>query len=314
MRKVTMSGAVAVLALVLAGCSGVTGDSESDASRPSSTAPPTAAASTAPTPARSPSLSGAALRLAGTRDKLQTAQTYKGHSEAQTDGVLTSTHDFQVRLGDRAALRQVTTVFPAAYEGLGLPNRPTEPQVSESLQLPGGVVYSSNSPLMIQLSNGKHWSKTTLDLPTSTSSTPEDFSAQLALLQKAGDIGEVGKETIDGIATTHYNGTISLLLLHDNAAADFGLSEKQYEALRAFWTDQGFDNARIDLWIGQDSLPVRQITVTTAKSGGVPKTTKVTTRYWDWGKPIDDTPPPADDVDEISPGGLPGALPTRNPS
>lgn len=310
MHKVTLAGAACVLSLVLSGCSALSGDSESDGSSPSS-APPSAAASGPAPGAASPSLSGAALQLAGARDKLTTAQTYKGHSDVQTDGVPTSSTEFQVRLGDQAALRLSTTVFPAAYQNLGMPNAPTEPQVSESLQLPGGVVYTSNSPLMAQLSNGKHWSKTTVDLPTSASGTPEDFAAQLALLQKAGDIREAGRETVDGITTTHYSGTISLLLLHDNTAAEVGMSEKQYEALRTYWTEQGFDNAKIDLWIGPDSLPVRQITVTTAKNNGTQKTTQATTRYWDWGKPINDTPPPADDVDEVTPGQLPSGLPTR---
>lgn len=319
MRRHRLVGGVGIvgLALALTACS-----SESGGAPPLGAAPSAPASSAAPpgssTPAASDqasapaAASGVTLKIAGARDKVKAAQTYKARLTVETDGERVSSGEVQVRLGSTPVTRLVTNSTGALHAKAGLPVPRPEDLRSELLVLPT-VTYSSVSPGMRSMYDGKSWTRMPYD---NTKAPPaQDFATALTLLQKSGDIREVGQETIDGKPTTHFSGSYSMILLLDNSGAKLGMSEKEYTAARKFYELMGLDKTEIELWVGADVLPVRQIQTTHTKApNGKTGTTKTTMEFHDWGKPINDTPPPADQVLDIDPNTVPTLIPPSDPN
>jgi hypothetical protein len=119
------------------------------------------------------------------------------------------------------------------------------------------------------------------------------------LLTASKDAHVVGKEKVDGVSTTHYQGTFSLA----DAVAKLG-SEQRAQAEKLFG-QSGLDKLVFDVWIAKDQLPRR---LTLATPPGAKLTTNTTLDYVDFNKPVSITPPPASQVSDGS------GLPNPNPS
>jgi hypothetical protein len=141
------------------------------------------------------------------------------------------------------------------------------------------------SPLLAgSLPNGKQWLKVDLakeaqalgfDLKALTGQTPSDALAKLHL---HGHVTTIGKETVDGVETTHYSEGLGI-------------------------TEQG-TKARyksVDAWVDGQGLVRRvQLDYTTPVTGGQPAHTVVTMTFSDFGAPVSVTPPPAAEVVDAS--------------
>jgi hypothetical protein len=107
------------------------------------------------------------------------------------------------------------------------------------------------------------------------------------LLTASKDVHVVGKETVKGVSTTHYQGTFSLA----DAVAKLG-SEQRDQAQKLFG-QAGFDKMNFNVWIANDQLP-RKLTLATPPGAKVKSDT--TLDYVDYNKPVSITPPPASQV------------------
>jgi len=156
-------------------------------------------------------------------------------------------------------------------EGLGSSN------VDEIRQ--SGATYLS-SPLLATTLAGKHWLKVAagrranflgFDLSPFTDQTP---SSVLAKLRGAGSVSTVGKDTVDGVETTHYRKALDV-------------------------TEHGADYKSVDAWVDDRGL-VRKVALDydahidpTSKT---PAHTVLTMTLSDFGSPVTVTVPPASDV------------------
>jgi LppX_LprAFG lipoprotein len=165
-------------------------------------------------------------------------------------------------------------------------------------------------PMLTQMSGGKPWMKISLADLGEQSGMDFDQLLQQAqqmdpvqttkLMAGSKDAREVGKETIDGVETTHLTGTYNV------SEAVAKLAPEQREAFQKAAKDSGMDTMAFDLWVDDQQLP-RKVTMKTAQGAKVPLTVSVV--YRDFGQPVDISAPPAaqvTDFSEILKGNTPG--------
>ncbi|CNE66405.1 Protein of uncharacterised function (DUF1396) [Mycobacterium tuberculosis] len=124
------------------------------------------------------------------------------------------------------------------------------------------------------------------------------------MLTASKDAREVGKETVDGVETTHYTGTYRM----EDAIAK--LSPEMQEAYRKNAAATGMQNMHFDLWVDGQQLP-RQMKMKSDQTSEGAMT--MTMKYHDFGKPVQIEEPPASQVTDFQEmmsklgGGLGGA-------
>ncbi|UGQ09263.1 hypothetical protein LO772_20170 [Yinghuangia sp. ASG 101] len=297
MRKRTPSAVVGAICLsfAVAGCGTDDGSGGSD----------TAAASEP----QSAAVKALAAELGDTRTKVGETTSVHMRISQEVDG----THTFSIDASSRSVpdnvARMSMTFDPELLSQLK-GTRVTEPTVVESIVTPD-VMYMNLGP-EATAKNGKPWVELNaaemrnLDVTGQVaqyqkmaeqgSDGQQDPGAQLALLEKSGDIRKVGEEKVGGVATTHYAGTVDVKLLQANNAESMGLEAKDYKQLNDMFDKLGVDEAEIDLWIDADRLPVRQITTIEVTAQGQTADVETTVDFVEWNVPVDVTPPPANDT------------------
>lgn len=183
-------------------------------------------------------------------------------------------------------------------------------------RLVGRTMYMK-MPSMPQLGGGnaaKPWLKISLDELGRQSGLNIDQLLQQSqqmdpvqntkMLTASKDVREVGKETVDGVETTHYTGTYRV----EDAVAQ--LPADQQDAIRKTYGQLGMDDMKFDLWVDDQQLPRKMAMKSQQTASGV---LDMTITYRDFGKPVNIAEPPASQVTDFSEmmrnlgGGLPGA-------
>jgi hypothetical protein len=165
----------------------------------------------------------------------------------------------------------------------------------------GNVLYIRSPALTQQLglSQDKQWLKLDLgqlaqqrgiDLSSLANASPTPASA-LLYLRGAGNVQEVGHETVDGVDTTHYRVTVDL----EQAAARSNGSER--ESLRRVIQTSGAKKLPIGVWVDADGY-VRKVRYAQREAAG--RSVVVTMNLHDYGAPVTIKPPPADTVVDAS--------------
>lgn len=128
---------------------------------------------------------------------------------------------------------------------------------------------------------------------------PSDMLAQLRGV--TGELTEVGHESIGGVDTVHHRGVIDLQKVLADHADEFSPGAKS--ELDSQLKELGVNGEMpVDVWIGADGLLRQQRISMNAPDGA--GTISVTITFTDLGKPVDLTPPPADQVRRIDPNNL----------
>ena len=176
----------------------------------------------------------------------------------------------------------------------------------------GDTLYMKIPALSAEL-GGKTWAKLSLSSMGSLGSTFQamidsakntDPTSQLQPLLASGDVHKVGTETVDGVQTTHYAGTVDPATAFDSSQAAKNLTSAQIAQLKSTLKSSGVTTETIDVWVASDGLPVREQVSATSSAGA----TKVDMHMSGWGSPVSITAPPADQVGDIS--SLMGSLST----
>ncbi|TDB84275.1 hypothetical protein E1264_25305 [Actinomadura sp. KC216] len=198
-------------------------------------------------------------------------------------------------------------------------------QMSVGSQSMGGMEYVlvdrtmyMKIPMLSQLGGGsaaKPWLKISLDeLGRKSGMNIEQLLQQsqqmdpvqnTKMLTASKDVREVGKETVNGVETTHYTGTYRL----EDAIAK--LPAESQEAIRKSYADMGMQNMTFDLWVDGEQLPRKLAMKSGQTTAGV---MNITMTYRDYGKAVQITAPPASETTDFSQllnglgggGGLPG--------
>ncbi|WP_433329424.1 LppX_LprAFG lipoprotein [Spirillospora sp. CA-294931] len=110
---------------------------------------------------------------------------------------------------------------------------------------------------------------------------------QTKMLTASKDAREVGKETVNGVQTTHFTGT------YRASEALAQLPADQQKLARESLQKMGMDGMAFDLWVDDQQLPRKMA----MKSG---TKMSMTMTYRDFGKPVEITAPPAGQVTDFS--------------
>ncbi|MGI8328510.1 LppX_LprAFG lipoprotein [Actinomadura scrupuli] len=181
------------------------------------------------------------------------------------------------------------------------------PTLAESLTVDSGAggqvqvvlvddVLYMKSPAFQQLANGKPWVKLSLTELGSKSGINFDSvikqaqqnnpADQTKLLTASKDVTKVGTETIDGVRTTHYTGTV-------NVQEGLGkFDAKTRDQFQQLYQKLGTDKIGFDVWVDGDSLTRKMINKVNTSQGQV----NTTMLFSDYGKPVTITAPPAGEV------------------
>jgi hypothetical protein len=160
------------------------------------------------------------------------------------------------------------------------------------------VMYVKLGFLSAFMPGGKTWVR--VDLAKAGKAAGIDFnqllgggnqspSDSLALLRSSGEFSEVGKETFDGVETTHYHGTIDL----QKAVAAKGAAADALQRLIDLGAPAQYP---ADVWIDQAGLVRQYKTNYDMSTGGKAMSVSMTTGMSDYGTPVEVSAPPADQV------------------
>jgi hypothetical protein len=119
-----------------------------------------------------------------------------------------------------------------------------------------------------------------------------DPSRSLELLRAADpDFRAIGSETVRGVQTTHYRGTVDLERLAASAPANLRDTYRRVIQL------SGQKTVPVDAWI-DDQGRTRRVRYEQHMQGG--STMELTEEFYDFGAPVNVSPPPADEVIDVT--------------
>ena len=115
---------------------------------------------------------------------------------------------------------------------------------------------------------------------------PAQYIEQLAA---SGDVKSVGTETVNGIPTTHYSGTVSIAeqLSHFSGAVR--------SQMQGFIAKTGWTGAKIDMWLDGKGLVRRMRSTSVGGQGSM----SIAMDVLAYGVPVNVTPPPASQVADL---------------
>jgi hypothetical protein len=162
------------------------------------------------------------------------------------------------------------------------------------------AIYVKVPPQLSQRSGGKPWGK--IDLAQMGQQSGFNLDSLLSQSQQANpaeqtkmftaskDARKVGEETINGVKTTHYTGSITV------AEAMGKLSAQNRAQLQKVYKEIGATKINFDLWADDQQLPRKLTTkIPTQQTGNL----TATMIYQDYGKAVNVSAPPADQVGDI---------------
>jgi len=176
----------------------------------------------------------------------------------------------------------------------------TSPQATVSEIWIGSTIYMKDAALTGAL-GGKTWVSFNLTAMGALGST---MSAETGTLKNANpanlieamlvsdNLANLGSQTVDGVQTTHYSGTIDPATAYDSPLAKKYLTPAQILQLQSVDSAAGASTEKIDLWLASDGLPVQIVIVDTTSAGN----TTSTMRFSDWGQSVSISAPPSDEV------------------
>jgi hypothetical protein len=135
--------------------------------------------------------------------------------------------------------------------------------------------------------------------------TQADPRRQLQALLAAGDVREVGEEKVDGVSTTHYTGEVSASGVASSPQLDATVRDELQKAYAA----AGMGDMHVDVWVDDEHRARKFVSTSPTKLGDV----RMTMTFSDYGKAVEISAPPADEVSDLSGLAKMGG-PTRPPT
>jgi len=242
----------------------------------------------------SPAMETVADVMATATKKSAAVKSFKISMTEQVPGLGTVTSSGVVSRNPLAA--DITGSNPQLTKSLGVS--------SVHILMTGSVVYEDLGDKFAASDGGKPWMKldfAELGAPgkaladAANQNTGQSPVASIALLTSSGAVKRVGTETVDGVATTHYSGTLTAQQL-----VSLGQSKTMQQDLQKV-VDQaktlGMTGETVDLWLDANDLPVKLHE--TAQTGKGPL--DITIHYSALSdSPVQVTVPPADQTADFA--------------
>jgi hypothetical protein len=171
------------------------------------------------------------------------------------------------------------------------------------VRLVGEAMYlNSGEPLEA----GKKWMKFDLaalkeaggqdplaGLTSQAGQNPTDASGALAA---AKDLKKVGEETVDGVKTTHFTGTVTLDSMRESLKNEDAETRKRREQTIEQYEESGVDRLTMDLWVDENDQTKQVRTRGTTDEGAMDLMIKILSV----NKPVTVTAPPAAETVDLA--------------
>ncbi|GLW15408.1 putative lipoprotein [Streptomyces sp. NBRC 13847] len=171
-----------------------------------------------------------------------------------------------------------------------------------SVRLVGGSMYLGGSSVTAAGMDGKHWIRFAMKtkgadaLGGMQQQADQDPAAQASLLPQSKDIKKVGTETVDGVRTTHYAGTVDVAELLGRQAPKSAMDAARRKKAIEQYGQLGVRKLRLDMWIGPDDRTVKFRERAQAAQGPL----DLTIRFFGVNKPVTVQAPPASDTVDLA--------------
>ena len=129
-----------------------------------------------------------------------------------------------------------------------------------------------------------------------TNQAQQNPATESTFLTGAKDVKKVGTETVDGVATTHYKGTVSLDALRAAFKSGDATTRERRESSLAQYEKMGVQTLTMDMWIDGDSHTKQFRMQGDAAKGPL----DMTITFLDVNKPVAVTAPPAKDTADLA--------------
>ncbi|MEV6593219.1 DUF1396 domain-containing protein [Streptomyces acidicola] len=123
----------------------------------------------------------------------------------------------------------------------------------------------------------------------------ENPAQQSTFLTGSKDVKEVGTETVDGVETTHYKGTVTLDQFRASLKDEDKATREQREKAIEQYEDMGVDSLAMDMWI-DDEDHTKQFRMKGDTDKGP---LDMTITFLDYNKPVTVEVPPAKDTMDL---------------
>lgn len=210
--------------------------------------------------------------------KVDITESGTGQAASKAHGVV------QVRLSPELAA--VGTLDSAGFGGRSV-------QSGLRAILLGDTLYGKVPSQLAQFTGGKQWVKFSISKAAQQAGVnlndilkQADPAQQTKIFTSSKDVRKAGTQTIDGVKTTHYTGTITA------KEAQAQLTGKAKQSFNDLYQKGGAEKVVFDLWVGADNLP-RKLTAKGDASDGSATATMV---YSDYNKSFSVSAPPANQV------------------
>ncbi|MEU9041999.1 MULTISPECIES: hypothetical protein [unclassified Kitasatospora] len=148
------------------------------------------------------------------------------------------------------------------------------------------AMYMRLGGQMVQSGGGPHWVRfDKADMAKATGGSTDQLQNAdpvqgVRTLIASGKVAEVGPETVNGKATTHYSGTLSVADMAK--ASGQGVTADQLDQIKQKLTGAGITSDQVDVWVDADQLVVKRTERSETKAGPL----NVSVTYSDYGTPV----------------------------
>ncbi|MFE0187771.1 hypothetical protein [Streptomyces sp. NPDC058989] len=174
-----------------------------------------------------------------------------------------------------------------------------------SVRLVGGSLYLGGGKDAAAAMDGKRWIKFPMKHKNAGGraggfggmqrQADQDPTAQASLLPQSDEVKKVGEETVDGVRTTHYSGTVDVADLLTKRPAKSALAAERRKKVVEQYRQLGVSELKLDMWVGPDDRMVKFRERARATQGPL----DVTIRFFDINKPVRVQAPPASETMDL---------------
>ncbi|MFD9907729.1 DUF1396 domain-containing protein [Streptomyces sp. NPDC059063] len=173
------------------------------------------------------------------------------------------------------------------------------------IRLVDGALYVDGGKEAAAEADGKRWIKfDTKAMPggrkgagnSAASQAEKNPAEESTFLTGSKDVKKVGEETVDGVETTHYKGTVTLADLRADLKDEDAKTREKREKDLAKFEDMGIDKLSMDMWIDGEDHTKQFRTQGKGDEGRF----DMTITFSDLNKPVKVTAPPKSQVMDLA--------------
>ncbi|WP_405572000.1 DUF1396 domain-containing protein [Streptomyces sp. NBC_01167] len=174
------------------------------------------------------------------------------------------------------------------------------------MRLVGGAFYVNGGKEAAAELDGKSWIKFDLSAMGKGAGGQDPFAGvgradrnpaeDSESLTAAKDLRKVGPQRVDGVATTHYTGTVQLATMRQSLVNEDAATRKRREKSLEEYEKMGVSSLTMDMWIdGNDQTKQFRI-----RAKGAKGPLDLTMTFLDYNKPVVVTAPPASETADLA--------------